>query len=391
MDNGIYKGKNKIICTYEGMEILEENFTLPMFSQKSINGKPCYFMTTPLYSGKQRLWGALSMALYQDKDIRYIGHIKEQLFIFISAVFILASLLYMFMTKNINNSLKKIISGIEKMDMNRFDYRIEITENDEFSQIAESFNRLAKKIMNHNKKIYLLQDEMIKSAKLTTVGQLSAGIAHEIRNPLSSIKMMVQLISKRYLKSNSGQDEITIILDEIDRINRLAKDLLEYAKPSPMNFRYTDIATVIKNSISIFSYNLERQKVFLEFSADDHLPEVKLDPEKMTLVFVNLVMNAIHAMPEGGKITIDLQGTGNAVLIKFADNGHGIPEELQDTIFEPFVTSREEGTGLGLALVKLIIERHGGTIEFSSQQGLTEFRISLNCDNSEFIESKGKA
>jgi signal transduction histidine kinase len=218
---------------------------------------------------------------------------------------------------------------------------------------------------------------MVRSAKLTTVGQLAAGIAHEIRNPLSAIRMMVQVLQRKYERDTDCK-EVHIILNEIERINKLVKDLLEYSKPSPMNFSKQNINDLVKNVLGIFTYNMQHQHIQVRERLGEDLPSVTVDPEKMSLVLINLIMNAIQAMPEGGTLTVETEkGKKQTLSIAVFDTGVGIPEENLKNVFEPFFTTKEEGTGLGLPLVKMIVERHGGKVRVASADGSTRIHIIL--------------
>jgi len=236
---------------------------------------------------------------------------------------------------------------------------------------------LLHKIKIYDRQIKKLQDESIKSAKLSTTGQLSAGLAHEIRNPLSSIKMMAQIIKRRYNISGDC-NEMNVIIKEIDRINGILKNLLEYAKPSAINFSNINLNQLILKSIDLFKYNLEHQKV--EVIGNFSKPDIYLsaDADKMLAVFINLIINSIQSMSNGGKLKITARLRKKYVSIFISDTGCGIAPAMKKNIFEPFYTTKKDGTGLGLALVKTTIERHNGAIRiFSKENKGTTFLIKL--------------
>lgn len=383
LENGIYKGSRKIISTYPGIETIGEERIKAlletgtiMFSEK-IDGKTTYFMMKALYSEEQEFWGAINLFISQGTDNQYLGYMGRLLFLMIMVGFSLSLIAYLVLASNINDSLVRIINGINNFSISRDTPIINVKSNDEFRIIADSINNLSRKLYNYNRQIAKLQEDMIKSAKLAVVGQMSAGLAHEIRNPLSSIKMMSQILRSRYSDGREGAEEINTILEEIDRINSLVKDLLEFSKPGPMHFSKHDINILIQNTVKQHRYNIEHQNIKIEYSLDPHLPAVYIDGEKLKICFINFIINAIQAMPEGGVLSVSTEGKNNELVIEIRNNGKMIPEKDLKKIFDPFYTTKKDGTGLGLALSRLIIERHYGKIEVSSTEKETLFRVVL--------------
>ncbi len=383
LDNGIYWGNSKIISTYQGFEIIEDHRIKQLQEkdrlvfEEEIEGNKYYFMLKALYSEEDRYWGAINLFIKEKSNDQYFSYMGNLLFLMIMIGFTLSLLAYLVLANNINTSLGKIIDGINNFSLSSDDPIVDIKSNDEFRIIAESINNLSRKIHKYNKQIIKLQDDMIKSAKLAAVGQLSAGLAHEIRNPLSSIKMMSQIIRSRYLSDKGGIQEVNAILEEIDRINNLVKDLLEFSKPGPMHFSKNDINSILLNIVNQYKYNIEHQNIKLECNLENRLPAVYLDGEKIRICFINFIINAIQAMPDGGFLNISTKIKESNVVMEFRNTGSEIPDENIRKIFEPFYTTKKDGTGLGLALTKLIIERHYGTIQVESNKHETVFRVIL--------------
>ena len=373
MENGVYQEKNKLISTYSGFDEIDANSLRELKQNNIIFLKNIFFnkgtysaILKPLFQNDNKYWGCLSIALSKADEKKFINYTNNILFGLILTGYIFALIIFIPLAKNIDKSLKKIITGIKGIRLGNFDRKIELSQKDEFGMIAESFNELMIKIALYNNQISKLQDDMIKSAKLTTAGQLAAGLAHEIRNPLSSIKMMVQLISRRHIKIENSS-EVQTILKEIDRMNLLIKDLLEYAKPSQLNYTRGNINSIIKNALRIFEHNLNHQKIIVtEKYASDQII-INADINKIKAVLINLIINSVQAMPQGGilKIKTKIKKT-NTLVLAVGDTGKGIPKTDIKNIFEPFFTTKIEGTGLGLALSKMIIERHSGKIKIRS-------------------------
>jgi signal transduction histidine kinase len=384
MDSGIYRESGKLVATYPGLDRLPDPVTerlrraeRVLLTPAAVGDASSYLLLEPLFLNDGSYWGAFSLRIARREEDRYLSDSRTLFLLVVCVGAGLALVIYMLLARNINHSLAKILAGMNGFNLNRFNTRIELSSRDEFRAIAESFNRLAGKLALYHRRIAELQENMIKSAKLATAGQMAAGLAHEIRNPLSSIKMMTQIIRSRYLRE-SGQKELGTILNETDRINNLVRELLEFARPSPMHFTRQDANRIITGVLDLFRYNIEHQKIEVAARLNPQLPSPLLDGEKFRLVAMNIVLNAIQAMPEGGTLWVESRNLrDHQVLFSFCNSGPPIAPEDRKNIFEPFFTTKKEGTGLGLALSRTIVERHFGRIRVSSTAGRTCFRVVL--------------
>lgn len=218
--------------------------------------------------------------------------------------------------------------------------------------------------------------------RLAAIGEMSAGLAHEIRNPLGAIKGAAQLLADPELVEDDELEEfLGIIIEEVDRLNNVVSQFLDYARPDRTAFEALDLNTCIERTVSLMKQEAEDHEVAIELELSTELPEVSGDMQRLTQVFLNLGLNAVQAMEPGGTLSIStsivtrkepgLGGTlsRDVVQARFADSGKGMsPEELQN-IFIPFFTTKQDGTGLGLPICQRIIKSLGGAIEVSSQQG----------------------
>ncbi|EIT83843.1 PAS/PAC sensor signal transduction histidine kinase [Fictibacillus macauensis ZFHKF-1] len=222
-------------------------------------------------------------------------------------------------------------------------------------------------------------EEMLrKSDKLSMLGQLAAGVAHEIRNPLTSIKGFLQLLESR---AEEHLDYYTIMLSEIDRINTIVSEFMVLAKPQAMSFVPTNITELMKHVISLIETQAILKNVQIHYSAETGLPLVSSADNQLKQVFINLLKNAIEAMPTGGNIWITVIRDHDQLVISFRDEGCGIPEERLASLGEPFYTTKEKGTGLGLMVCFKIIENHGGKIHVTSTLGKgSKFTVLLPID-----------
>ncbi|POT55333.1 two-component system sensor histidine kinase ZraS [Citrobacter amalonaticus] len=216
----------------------------------------------------------------------------------------------------------------------------------------------------------LLQDEMNRKERLVALGHLAAGVAHEIRNPLSSIKGLAKYFAERSPAGGEAHELAQVMAKEADRLNRVVSELLELVKPAHLSLQSVDLNEVIAHSLQLVRQDAQSREIVLRFSAKPTLPPVQADPDRLTQVLLNLYLNAIHAIDRQGIITVEASESGSdRVKITVTDTGKGIAAEQLEAIFTPYFTTKAEGTGLGLAVVQNIIEQHGGNIQAASPAG----------------------
>jgi two-component system, NtrC family, sensor kinase len=228
----------------------------------------------------------------------------------------------------------------------------------------------------------VLSQQLLQSERLATIGQLSTQIAHEIMNPLSSIKMNIRILSKRDGLSANDRRRLEIANFEIDHLQKILQDIFDYSRTLQLNPSHEDINEVLEKSLLMVQDRMEEKQVSVPKRFARKLPRVPLDLVRMMQVFTNLFLNAIQAVSQGGKVTVSTQlerkKRARFLQITVADNGKGISAAQRESIFEPFYTTRSDGTGLGLTIVKKIVEQHDGRLEVESETGKgTRFTIFL--------------
>jgi len=225
-----------------------------------------------------------------------------------------------------------------------------------------------------------LEEKVVKAEKFSVIGELAAGIAHEVRNPLTAIKGFLQLLAQRFHKTDQVQQYINIMLDEIRRINCIISEFLLLARPAVPIKKVTGIHGILDEIVLLTEGELYIKNIQLIREYDNSCPAVTVDVEQIKQVFLNLVTNATAAMPDKGRLTVKTayDRFENAVRIYFTDTGIGIDPSHLGSIFDPFFTTKEEGTGLGLTVSYRIIENHGGKIEVNSRTGEgTSFIVTI--------------
>jgi PAS domain S-box-containing protein len=221
------------------------------------------------------------------------------------------------------------------------------------------------------------EETLHRQDKLAAVGQLAAGVAHEIRNPLTSMKGYGEFLLEDETDPQR-REFIEIILDEIGRVNTIVEDFMVLAKPKAVELEEKNIVTIIKNVLSLLDFEARKKHVKMNFEANEEIIQIECDEDRLKQVFLNFVKNGIEAMPNGGELTVKVSVEDNQVQISIQDTGVGIPEDKLKKIGEPFYTTKKEGTGLGLMVSFKIIESHQGKVYIESEINKgTTFNIIL--------------
>ena len=220
-----------------------------------------------------------------------------------------------------------------------------------------------------------------RAESLAALTTLAAGVAHEIKNPLGSISIHLQLTQKEITNHDTVETGkikryLEVIQEEVDRLNRIVVDFLFTVRPMDTNLEVRDINQVVRELLEFVRFELDEAGVSLRIHLEKHLPNIRLDEKYLKQALLNLIKNAVSAMPEGGILSIETIQKGGEVLLKVNDTGVGIPEELIEKIFEPYFTTKDFGTGLGLTLVFKIVKEHLGEVSVSSKEGVgTSFTL----------------
>ncbi len=224
----------------------------------------------------------------------------------------------------------------------------------------------------------LMENEMRRISELAAVGQLAASIAHEIRNPLSSIKGAAQYLRKEYSDHDALCEFLDIIVDEVNVLNKITTEFLDFARPLRLNLKPTDINDVIFRTLQFMHLEIAKHKVKVTEQLAYDMPRVMADDKQLEQVLRNIILNALQAMPEGGQLSVASIPAEGGVTLLVSDNGVGMSPDTVSQVFVPFFTTRTKGTGLGLSIVHKIMDNHGGRITVSSKPGEgTTFELCL--------------
>ncbi|MBI4620867.1 MAG: MCP four helix bundle domain-containing protein [Desulfobacterales bacterium] len=259
-----------------------------------------------------------------------------------------------------------------------------IPSSDEVKTLSHQVYGLIKDVDQTQGRLARSQAHLVQSEKLAMVGKLAAGVAHSIRNPLTSVKIRLFSLGRALSLSAGQKEDLEVISEEIHHIDTILQNFLAFSRPLKPRMEKISPSDVVDLACQLLWHRFESSGVAVEISREKRLPLIPADPYQLKEVLINVLVNACEIMTNGGVIRIEEEegqgDSGREVIIRVIDNGPGIPEDIQDKVFLPFFSTKEEGTGLGLSIALRIVEEHGGRLDLRSREGDgAHFVITLPC------------
>ena len=378
----------------DGSRAIRTRVTEEVYDQVVINGKPWigrayvvnnWYITAyePIRDVYDRIIGILYVGVLEQKYL----DIKRQTIISFLAITLAGALVSLimsyFIAHGISTPINKLVSASKEVAEGNLNANVEIKSNDEFGELAESFNAMAMALKERDKKLKdFTKRKIVESERLALIGQLSANVAHELNNPLQGIVTYSHLLLEKMPNENSNRDSVQKIVTQANRCKDIIRGLLDFSRQRKPDKTLCDVNVVLNDCVSL----LENQalfhniKIINDFEAS--LPMAVIDPSQIERVFMNLIINAAEAMNGSGQLTSSTRFDPfeNFIEVKFIDTGQGITKDDLARIFDPFFTTKEvgHGTGLGLAISYGIVKEHGGTISVESKVSKgTTFSVRL--------------
>jgi signal transduction histidine kinase len=287
---------------------------------------------------------------------------------------IIASFIF---SRFITEPLNKFVEFTKVLGRGEYGKKVDVASADEVGYLAHNFNRLSMelKIAQEKMEEAYTYTHLLQAEKLSSVGQISAGLAHELKNPMTTLKMLFQAFREQ---PDMTKEDAEIINNEIEKIDSVLKNFLGFVKQKSTLFTDVNLNEMIERVLSLATYDIDNANIKVQKDMLENLPLVKADRALLEQVFLNLIINAVHAMPDGGEIRISGKTDEYFTEVMIWDKGGGIPSDIQSKIFEPFFTTKKDGTGLGLSIAYNIIKSHGGKLFFNSNEGKgTVFTVRL--------------
>ncbi len=314
---------------------------------------------------------------------------------------VLVFLGYRLHSRHVVQPLKRLADAAGRISEGDLAARVVSDSRTEIGALCDAFNHMAGRLLAHEERLLDFHRELedkveertseLRSAydsleqaqaralryeKLAVLGEVAGSVNHEIRTPLNALYMNLQLI-RRAFENCAGDcperaniaERIAVIDREVLRIGDMLEEFVRYARLAPPRFAEIDVNAVVDHVANLLSERLSRSHVALELSLAEPAPRARADEDKLVQALVNLCINAVHAMPEGGRLFLATASQGDEVIVSVADTGTGIAEEIREKIFQPFFTSKESGMGFGLSIVQRVVEDHGGRVECESRLG----------------------
>ena len=268
-------------------------------------------------------------------------------------------------SRRLARPLRSLATGVQAITAGDYHSRVEVEGNDEVAELAEAFNGMSQRL----EQLHELESQLRRRDRLSALGQVAAGIAHEVRNPLGIIRTSAELIRKRQRMAPGDQQLLENVIGEVRRIDQLITDFLAFVKPVALIQLPLRTSDVIARVTRFCEPELAVRGIALQVS--DEAPEVWVDGDADSLyqAALNVVLNAIDAMPGGGSLLIGQRVVGKFLCLRFTDSGPGLPEAVRERVFDPFFTTKPQGTGLGLAKVLSVMEGHRGSVECRNEAG----------------------
>jgi signal transduction histidine kinase len=292
----------------------------------------------------------------------------------------------------ISRPLRRLTEAAVDVAGGGYGTQVELKSNDEVGLLAASFNEMSRKMADDIERLRALNEHLVRAEKLAAAGALAAGVAHEVNNPLASISSLIQILQSRPLTADSEaetREMLRLASTQIARISQVLRDMMDFARQRPPARAPLEIARVVESSIRLASFDKAFKQLRVRMDFGDEMPHVSADTDQLQQVFLNLLLNARDAMPDGGDLCVRtfFDRDSGEVVIAVSDTGQGISEEALPHVFDPFFSTKRAGTGLGLAVCYGIVTAHGGsiTVEPNDGQGTTA-RVRLPASDADAEE-----
>jgi signal transduction histidine kinase len=365
---------------------LVQEITMPALAERG------YDVAIPLFApGSTRKWGTVRLGFSLAQALREIQKTLKELWLLNGIALVLGTGVAILLAQYITKPIQQLARGVNEVVKGNYHHAVTVTSQDEIGHLAQRFTEMQgalrayitslaeekRHLEEANTLIKATQDQLIQSEKLAAVGELAAKIVHEVNNPLAVIKTSLAIVSKRLSNGDRNKENLIVIEEEIGRIARIMRQLLDFSRPSS-DIALLQVNEVIQQLMKFVEGELAARQIESRLELADDLPAIRMSLDQLKQVLLNLIKNAQDAMPQGGTLLCKTTSQAGGLSISVADTGSGIPAEYLRRVFEPFFTTKKHGggMGLGLSVSANIVKSSGGTIEVDSAPGKgTVFRV----------------
>jgi len=327
-------------------------------------------ISAPLAISTKR-WGTLRIGISIENLRQEISKLIFHYILYAGVLVLLSTSIIAFLFGFITKPLKSLSKEMDAITTRGDLPSKSLKRRDEVGILQKSFYRMLKRIKDDEKERERIQGNLLRTEKMVAIGKLTTGMAHEINNPLGGLLNCIYHFKKGVPSVERQREYLGLMEEGIKRIQKVVTNLLEYARNPNLERSATDLGSLIEKNLSLLDYQIRKGRIAIEKEIPEGLPPVEVDRDQMGQVLVNIFLNAVQAMQDGGTLKVKAEVLNGQIRVAISDTGKGIPGNILPKVFDPFFTTKgeEKGTGLGLWLSQGIIERHGGTIQINSEGG----------------------
>ncbi len=376
-------------AAYMKMELPPYDFENPIggIYVEEDNSLPVYHISSPIDVETYGTIGFLRMSITKEFLYNKLKSVRQKLYLLATVVTFIGIMLGLYMARKVLQPILILNRGVKRVGEGEVGVEVPVVGYGEIRELSLSFNSMSVKLKELIDKMKSAQEHLVKTEKLYAIGEFSAGIAHEIKNPLTPIMMLMSRVKEE--GESLTVEDIDVIEEEMHRIDNIVKEFLAFARPDNSEKRIVNINNVLSEVTTITRPKIKQSAIRLVEKYLPSLLEITGNHDSLKQVFLNIMLNAIQAMDgSGGALTVETSNENGNVRVLISDSGVGIPGEDLKKIFDPFYTTKKEGTGMGLAITYSIINDHSGRIDIDSTPGSgTDVKVTLPINNKEGVKT----